>query len=326
MLYGKSGECKSWIAKDLGWHMALGRDWHGRRVKRAPVLYVALEGVGGFRDRMVTYTERLGDPGDWFARLAVPVSLDTSKAGAEGVRLILEAAKQLAETAGQPVGLIVIDTLARAIAGEGENEAEAIMAYLHKRVGIITEVTGAAVLTVHHENAQGGVRGSTALYAGCDFVLHAVNGSLVNQKTKDDATGPLFDYELEELHVGEDEDGQPITSCILKTRVPAPKQQQKDKADKPKAPSRSQKVFAEACDDVEWKAGTVPGTGEPGKTCDLDLLRAAFDRKYTTGHTNSEKAKAAAARRQAWKAATDSLPPRYKMVVDGDGNNVLWGR
>ena len=36
---------KTFIALDVSWHIALGRDWHGRKVKRAPVLYIALEGI-----------------------------------------------------------------------------------------------------------------------------------------------------------------------------------------------------------------------------------------------------------------------------------------
>jgi RecA-family ATPase len=45
MLYAESGAGKSFIAADLGWHIALGLDWNGRKVKQAPVIYAALEGV-----------------------------------------------------------------------------------------------------------------------------------------------------------------------------------------------------------------------------------------------------------------------------------------
>ena len=68
MIYGDSTAGKTFVGIDLGWHIALGRDWHGRRAKRAPVLYCALEGVEGFKKRMLAAGKEHGDPGKWFAR------------------------------------------------------------------------------------------------------------------------------------------------------------------------------------------------------------------------------------------------------------------
>ena len=41
--YGIPGCGKSAIGQDLAMHIAGGREWHGRQVKRGAVLYVALE-------------------------------------------------------------------------------------------------------------------------------------------------------------------------------------------------------------------------------------------------------------------------------------------
>src|SRR5262245_37671983 len=49
--YGRSTAGKTFGVLDMAWHIALGRDWHGRKVNRAPVLYVCLEGVDGFDER-----------------------------------------------------------------------------------------------------------------------------------------------------------------------------------------------------------------------------------------------------------------------------------
>ena len=58
------------------------------------------------------------------ARITMHTPLDKSEAGKEGETAIIEQAKRLAEVAGHPVGLIIIDTLARAIAGDDENAAQ----------------------------------------------------------------------------------------------------------------------------------------------------------------------------------------------------------
>ena len=108
--YGIPGSGKTFVGIDLGYHVSLGAQWHGRRVTRAPVLYVALEGKDGFRKRMLAASNVLGDPGDWFAHLVPHVSLDKNKAGEAGLKEIIAAAKELEAKCGEPVGLIVIDS------------------------------------------------------------------------------------------------------------------------------------------------------------------------------------------------------------------------
>jgi hypothetical protein len=62
-LYGPSSSGKSFVGVDMAHHLALGRDWQGRRVRDAvPVLYVAIEGGSGMRNRFIAVRERMGDP------------------------------------------------------------------------------------------------------------------------------------------------------------------------------------------------------------------------------------------------------------------------
>src|SRR5262245_62497916 len=46
-VYGVPGCGKSVLVEDMALHIAAGRDWHGRAVKRGAVLYVALERKSG---------------------------------------------------------------------------------------------------------------------------------------------------------------------------------------------------------------------------------------------------------------------------------------
>lgn len=323
MIYGESGTGKSFLALDLCWHVAAGIDWHGRKVNRAPVLYAAMEGSDGFRKRMIAYKDRYGDTDGMFARLAIPVSLDSSKAGAEGVRMIVEAAKQLKKQHGQSVGLIVVDTLARAINGEGENDADAIMNYLQKRVGIITQATEAAVITVHHENKQGGVRGSTALFAGLDFVLHATGRQLDIKKAKDDDLGALFGYTLQPVEICKASDGEPITSCIVRAQ---PTSFSRPKPRPAKPPTKTEQTLAEAWREIEQtgraEPGINPSTRQTGKCCDIGAIRDAFCKKYGTGDADTDKAEET--RQRTWRRLANNLPPGYSIEVDDAGNNVFW--
>ena len=227
VLYGDSGAGKSFCALDLGWHVARGVAWLGRKVRRAPVLYVALEGEGGFQERMKAIAGEQGDAGEWFQQLAVSVTLIQSDEGANGVNTIVEACSQTATLCGQSVGLIVIDTLSQAIAGMDENATDIMSGFIRERMGAISRMTGACVMAVHHTNKQGTMRGSGTLYAASDVVLRAdcekdEKGNKVGerrqlwaQKVKDGIEGLLCHYKLRRVPLGKYADGQEIASAVI---------------------------------------------------------------------------------------------------------------
>jgi hypothetical protein len=221
-LYGPSGAGKTFATLDLAFHVALGRDWHGRRVRKAvPVLYVGLEGVPGLRHRMVACRSELGDPGKMLARLTVPVLLNQSDFGTAGQAQIVDAARTLADLAGERIGLIIVDTVARAMAGDDENSARDMSAFVG-RLDAIARETGAAVLCIHHpgKDESRGMRGNYALGAACDVVLKIDvrddgTRSVAAEKVRDGEIGDLFSFKLRPVTLGTDDDGDQITSCVV---------------------------------------------------------------------------------------------------------------
>ena len=293
------GSGKSFVADDLGHHVALGKEWHGKRVTKAPVLYVALEGKDGFRKRMKAAEITHGDPGDFFALLTVHVALDKTKAGARGCAEIIAAAKELEAKCGQPVGLIEIDTYARAIAGDDENSAAESMAYLEKRAGEIARQTGAAVLTLYHPNKQGALRGSTAQPAGLDFIMRIDrNGNrraLKVEKVKDGEEGTLFDFELEPVQLGIDDEGEPITSCTVKAS------EHKRRVVEPESETALRGAF-ESLEKTEGRQ--IETGGEPLVELSLKAVRKAFA-KF---HGGSK-----AAVQKAFRRLVDALPGDFEI-------------
>lgn len=311
-VYGLPGAGKSFIGVDLGFHIGLGKDWHGRKVTRAPVLYVALEGVRGFRKRMYAAKERLGDPGNFFSRLKVHISLMRQAAGDAGASTIMAAAKALAEKCGQPVGLIVIDTLARAVSGDDENAVEDMMAYLEGRAGAIARETGAHVLTVHHPNAEGKLRGSTSLPAAFDAILRVdVDSSgrrtLVGQKIKDDEDGPLFDFELEKVHLGVDEYGQPASSCVVRTVTRA--------AIEPE-PKKGEKVWHESFEALREAGKLTQCTGSDGATVGVRANLNDLKQEFLSAYGTKEPDK-------AWRRTLAACPDGFvKLKIEG--GECIW--
>lgn len=219
-LVGPSGVGKSTVALDLAFAIAHGvKMYHGRRVKRAPVLYVGYEGVSGFRNRVAAAVQRFGSPGHWFARILTPPLLCRSEQGEAGVKKVIEAVRELEAAADHTIGLVVIDTKSRATAGDDEDKASDASFYIEHRVARIVHETGAAVLTVHHtgKDQSRGARGSSAIFAADDFHLMINRSKTVRIDKARDSNDDIswFSYEFDVIKLRTDSDGDPVTACVI---------------------------------------------------------------------------------------------------------------
>ena len=109
----------------------------------------------------------LGFPPDMpFALVATPVNmLDPAADVHRVIATIRAASKQF----GLPVSLVVLDTLARSVAGGNENASEAMGAFVVNS-DHIRHKTGAHVMAVHHsgKDAAKGARGHSSLKGAVD--------------------------------------------------------------------------------------------------------------------------------------------------------------
>ena len=223
IVYGVTGSGKTFWLLDGGFCICLGKSFMGRRTRRGAVLYVALEGRTGFNNRVAAAMGVHGDPGVYFARFKNLVRLGRSPEADADVTRIVAAAGALAKQSGTHVALIVVDTLPRALAGDNENDSAAISAVVAQANRIAAE-TGAAVLFAHHpgKDHERGMRGSSALAADFDTVIKidrqpgASNRQVILEKAKDGEEGPLGSFTLERVALGRDDDGDEITSCVVK--------------------------------------------------------------------------------------------------------------
>lgn len=214
-IYGPSGSGKSFIALDITGAVNTGRDWFGHRVNPAPVVYLCLEGQAGLRNRVAAY--RTAHGGD---------ALD-------GVRFIVESFNILT---GDPAALIraikadglekpavIIDTLNRAAPGADENSG-VDMGRIIDAAHAVQQATGGLTALVHHcgKDTARGMRGHSSLHAALDAVIEVKrdgeNRKWSLAKAKDGADGIEYGFALQVHHLGEDEDGDPVTSCSV---VPA---------------------------------------------------------------------------------------------------------
>jgi hypothetical protein len=153
-MVGKSGHGKSFLALDLGGHIATGRPWAGKPVRQGRVCYVVAEGARGFKRRIKAWQDyhdiKLEDQ---FLILPRPVQVTDS----ESWRILVLALHRLKPS------FVVLDTQARITVGAEENSARD-MGIVVERCEQIRRATGACVMLVHHLGHKGDEgRGSTAM-------------------------------------------------------------------------------------------------------------------------------------------------------------------
>lgn len=220
VLYGPSGSGKSFLALDMAHAISSGHAWHGVKTRRAAVLYQMGEGMRGFKKRVAAIEKARGKFSDHFAWLIPSVDLDRSEMGAAGTQTIIDAVRALKAKSGAEHVVVIIDTLARAMAGDDENSAQDMMHFIKQRAGAVQLATGAAVIPVHHTNKAGQLRGSGSLFGASECILKVETAegrrSLYVEKAKD---GPdhftLFAFALQAVPLGIDEDGMPVSSCVV---------------------------------------------------------------------------------------------------------------
>jgi hypothetical protein len=196
VIYGDPGAGKSFVALDMALRLALGMDWHGTKAKSTGVLYIAGEGARGLGKRVKGWRREHGMEGADapFLLLPVPVAMLQPEQRAKLLRTIDAAA----ERAGFHIGLVVVDTVSRALAGAGENGADEMGAFVAVCDAVRLHI-GGAVLGVHHsgKDKERGMRGSTVLLGACDGTIRIEKDeqtvTLKTEKQKDaEEAAPIY--------------------------------------------------------------------------------------------------------------------------------------
>lgn len=212
VLYGESNAGKTFVAMDMAFHIAAGLQWAGRRVAQLPVLYIAAEGGQGARKRAAAIAARYAEPASSaaFHYLLHPINL--LRADADLPKLVASIRE-----CGVTFGMIVVDTLSRAMSGGDENSS-VDMGAMVKHLDALRSATRAHVLVVHHsgKDRARGARGHSLLRAATDTEIEVADRqiSVTKQRDLDGAWSSAF--VLDVVTLGVDSDGDPVSSCVVK--------------------------------------------------------------------------------------------------------------
>lgn len=231
-LIGEPGCGKSFLALDMIGAL-LGRQfWFDNRVKEVcPVLYIAAEGGRGFPQRVRAY-QRTYQGAEWGMLGMITDPINFLEPG--DVADLVTAIEARANVSGKP-GLMIVDTVNQTMRGADENSVEGMSKYLYG-IGQVTAHFDFCTLLIHHtgKDASRGARGSTALIGAVDGELmvtverngadprNGVRGEptgvkfVRTTKMRDGATRDLGAFKLESIILDRDEDGDTITSCVVR--------------------------------------------------------------------------------------------------------------
>jgi KaiC/GvpD/RAD55 family RecA-like ATPase len=221
-IYGPPGSGKSFLALDLLANVAAGRDWFNSTIKStAPIVYVALEGEVGVARRVRAWAIKNGTMPERFRVVIQPVDIRRPLSR----NALIEAIQ--AERMGG--GVLCLDTLSRAAPGIDENSS-AEMGEIISAAKALQAGLGGLVVLVHHsgKDATKGLRGHSSLLAALDAVIEVSRDGDRREwrlaKAKDGEDGAAHAFKLAVVELGEDSDGEPITSCVCRpdeTAAPA---------------------------------------------------------------------------------------------------------
>jgi archaellum biogenesis ATPase FlaH len=217
---GDPGSGKTTLAQYIALAIAQGRSIFGRQVRKGRVLYLAFEGKDLFLLKMSVFEKRFGRSREIVYATQSMRLLENAPSG-EDADILLQIIKD------ERIDLVIFDTWSKMLAGADEN-AHQVVSGMISVLDRVRQVTGAAVVVNAHPNRtkKGDVSGSFTVVKDTDALLAIeVKGgvrSVKAVKLRFGQIGYLFSFRLSRVVIGQDTDGDEITSVDIEEVVDKP--------------------------------------------------------------------------------------------------------
>ena len=200
--YGPPKAGKTFVALSMALHVAAYRPWMGRKVNGGGVVYVAGEGVGGLSMRLRAMRHAYDLP-TTLPFWVVPRAVNFKDMRA--VAALLDAIR--ATVLDEPISLVVLDTLARAMPGVDENSAEEVGAVI-AACDELKFALESTIMPIHHagKDMERGLRGSSAIHGALDASFQITGTgdrvTVKNDNQKEAECAAPFMLEMRRVEIG----------------------------------------------------------------------------------------------------------------------------
>ena len=226
-IYGASGSTKSFLAIDLGMHLALGMDWFSYEVyKPIPVIYVAVEGGGGLLKRIDGWikTHNNTTPKNFIIDRDVISPKDEKS---------VDGFIDFYKDKGFKDGMIIVDTLNANARSSGIDENGPEMGLVVAAFQKINIALNCSYTLVHHtgKDESKGMRGHTSVHASMDTILYVQKKdsgkSWTLEKIKEGEDGITYGYFTDVVETTEDSKGNMQTTLVVRPSIRLEKQEKR---------------------------------------------------------------------------------------------------
>lgn len=300
---------KSFFVFDLVAHIAAGWEYRARRVKQGPVVYFALEGQEGFIARVEAFRRVHGAEDFPFYLSADRIVLPQDSAA------VVQSIK--AQFPDVKPDVVVLDTLNRSLSGS-ENDPNDMGRYV-RAADAIREAFDCVVIIIHHCGVEGSrPRGHTSLTGAADAQI-AVRRDAADkiialvEFMKDGPEGDEIVSTLEQVTVGTDDDGDAITSCIIRAADVAAGTKGKERITGPAA------IAFKLLQGLIIEAGEVPPANSHIPPNTRTIAEKTWRAKCYAGMSQDDTTQTA--RQKAFVRASNKLQERHLIGKCGD---LVW--
>lgn len=331
-LYAPPASFKSFIALDMAEAVATGRPWMGKEVKQSGVvLYIAGEGHGGLGARIKACKIKNDSPdGAPLYVIRAQINLRSSQ---EDFDNLLTAINELLEQIGQPLLMIVLDTLMRMSGGGfNENSSEDMGGFI-TQAGKLQALYDCALMVIHHsgKDVTKGLRGHSSLLGAVDTELEinrldsvinsadeAVKGSgtITVTKQKDGSDDIAIGFDVVAIDVSTSALGfETLTSLAVQPNLDIVQNTKKNAKNNAGSGGNQRLEMDSLMKAIKSKASyrEVEGTSRYGVS--LEDWRAEFWSMKGCGEDDK------AAFQKAWTRARERLVDAKRIVI---GSGFVW--